>query len=354
MARTKPSSSTRSPLMPGRRNFLFGSAVLGAGTVLTACTNTSEEPAAAPAQQSGEGSLAPGDTVTIGVSVPAADHGWIAAVTTFAQQAGESFEDVELELVEGGATSAEQIGGLETLIAQEPDALVILPHEGQALTEISTRAMNAGIPVVNLDRIFASPLAYRCWIGGDNYGMGVSAAHYIGQQLPDGGRVVEIQGIASLELTQQRSAGFADTLAQNYPNIQVVAKQSAEFTPDSGQEVMSNVLQAQQQIDAVWNHDDDQGVGVEAAVTEAGRDEFFMVGGAGSTHVMESIQSGGIWQATALYSPSMSGTAIYLARLVAQNRGIDGFLQPEIPQSITLHAAMVTADNVEDYLEVGF
>jgi ribose transport system substrate-binding protein len=359
MARTQ-SAATRSRLMPGRRNFLLSTGVLGAGSVLAACTNTEDEPEAAASQeqeqqqQPAEGSMAPGDTVTVAVSVPAADHGWLAAVTSFAQQAGDSFEDVELELVEGGAASAEQIGNLETLISSEPDALVILPHEGQALTEISIRAMDAGIPVINLDRIFDSPLAYRNWIGGDNYGMGVSAAHYIGQELPDGGSIAEIQGIASLELTQQRSQGFADTLAAHYPNIEVVAQQSADFTPDSGQEVMSNVLQAQPQLDAVWNHDDDQGVGVEAAVNEAGRDEFFMVGGAGSTHVMESIQNDGIWKATVLYSPSMAGTAIYLARLVAQNRGMDGFLQPEIPQSITLYAALVTADNVDQYLEVGF
>ena len=43
--------------------------------------------------------------------------------------------------------------------------------------------MPAGIPVINLDRIFDSPLAYRTWIGGDNYGMGVSAGNYIGKQL---------------------------------------------------------------------------------------------------------------------------------------------------------------------------
>ena len=43
--------------------------------------------------------------------------------------------------------------------------------------------MDAGIPVINLDRIFDSPLAYRTWIGGDNYGMGVSAGNYIGERL---------------------------------------------------------------------------------------------------------------------------------------------------------------------------
>ena len=47
------------------------------------------------------------------------------------------------------------------------------------------RRPDAGIEVVNVDRVFASPFAYRTYIGGDNYGMGVSAGTYIGQKLKD-------------------------------------------------------------------------------------------------------------------------------------------------------------------------
>ncbi len=61
---------------------------------------------------------------------------------------------------------------------------MILPNDGSQLTSLGTRAMLAGIPVINLDRIFDSPLAYRTWIGGDNYGMGVSAGNYIGTPAP--------------------------------------------------------------------------------------------------------------------------------------------------------------------------
>jgi ribose transport system substrate-binding protein len=64
---------------------------------------------------------------------------------------------------------------VQTLINRGVDALVILPNDGSQLTSVGRQAMEAGIPVINLDRIFDSPLAYRTWIGGDNYGMGVSA-----------------------------------------------------------------------------------------------------------------------------------------------------------------------------------
>ncbi len=293
-----------------------------------------------------------GKKIHLGFSAPGANHGWLAAITKNAKAQAAKYPDVELSLTEGNSTSAEQIGQIETLINRKVDVLVILPQEGQALTAVATKAMRAGIPVVNLDRIFSSPLAYRTWIGGDNYGMGVSAGNYIGETLKKG-KVVEIAGLDSLELTKQRSAGFAAAL-KAYPGISVVARQAADFTPDTGERVMANVLQAQPHIDAVWNHDDDQGVGVEAAIRNAHRTEFFMVGGAGSKHAMDIIKAGGIIKATVLYSPSMAASAINLARLIATGRGLDETAEKVVPSSITLYSAVVTKDNVAQYADVGF
>ena len=61
---------------------------------------------------------------------------------------------------------------------------------------------------------------------------------------------------------------------------------------ESGQEVDGQPAAGRPKIDAIWNHDDDQGVGVLAAIQQAGRKEFFMVGGAGSLDAMEHIKAG--------------------------------------------------------------
>ena len=81
---------------------------------------------------------------------------------------------------------------------------------------------------------------------------------------------------------------------------------------------MENILQAQKQIDAVYTHDDDMAEGVVAAIQNAGReDEMFLTGAGGSKAAMEQIKQGGLYRATFLYNPSMSSSAINLARLVA-------------------------------------
>ena len=56
---------------------------------------------------------------------------------------------------------------------------MLLPHDGKELNAFGLEAMEAGIPVVNLDRAFPDALAYRLQIKGDNYGMGVAAGNYI-------------------------------------------------------------------------------------------------------------------------------------------------------------------------------
>jgi ribose transport system substrate-binding protein len=344
-----------------RRRLLFGAGAIGAGALVTACTgNSAAEGDAAPAANvgaAGGDNEKPGTAVTIGFSAPAADHGWIAAITTNAKaQAGE-FSDVTLEAVEGSNDVNQQISQVETLISKKVDVLVILPIDGKALTEVGIKAMEAGIPVINLDRVFSSPRGARAWIGGDNYGMGAAAGRYIAEQLTAKGIknpvIAEVQGIANLPLTQDRSQGFSEALGA--AGFKVSNKVSAEFTVESGQQVTANLLQAAPKLDALWNHDDDQGVGVLAAIDQAKRTEFLMVGGAGSRNAMDLIKAdSGVLKATVTYPPSMASSAIKLARLVAQNKGMSDLVENEVPASITLASATVTKENVDTYLPLGF
>jgi ribose transport system substrate-binding protein len=345
----------------GRRGFLFGAGALGAGALLAGCTSNSndDEPStnAANVKAGGGDNDKAGKAITIGFSAPQADHGWIGAITANAKSQAGEYEDVTLEAVEGTNDVNQQISQVETLISKGVDIIVMLPFDGKALTETGIKAMRAGIPVVNLDRVFDSPQAARTWIGGDNYGMGAQAGRYIAEQMKAKGVanpvIAEIQGIANLPLTQERSQGFADSLKA--AGFKVSNQVSAEFTVESGQQVTANLLQAAPKIDAIWNHDDDQGVGVLAAIDEAGRDEFFMVGGAGSKNVMDAIKADdSVLQATVTYPPSMASSAIKLARLIAQGKGMSDLVEPDVPASITLASAIVTKENVDQYLPLAF
>jgi ribose transport system substrate-binding protein len=297
----------------------------------------------------------PGETVVIGFSGPQADHGWLAAINSAAEAEAGKYSDIDFRIAEGTNDPSVQISHVETFINDGVDAIVLLPTDGAALTEVAIDAMQAGIPVVNVDREFSSEFAARTTILGDNYGMGVSAGTYACQLVEEndlGDAVIaEIAGIDALPLTQDRSRGFKDALEECGQSVD--NRVAAEFTVASGESVTANLLQAAGEIDIIWNHDDDQGIGVKAAFENANRDEFFFIGGAGSANAMQWIKDGEM-EATVLYPPTQAADGIRLARLLAQNKGLSDLVQVEVPRRIVLNAPVVTAENVEEYLPLGF
>jgi ribose transport system substrate-binding protein len=296
-----------------------------------------------------------GDTVVIGFSAPSADHGWMASITESAEKVAAQYDDIELRVADGTNDVNLQISQVETFINEGVDAIVLLPFDGAAMTDVALQAMEAGIPVINVDREFDDPNAARVTILGDNYGMGVSAGAYICSELGDNpdAVVAEIAGIDSLPLTQDRSRGFEDALGEC--GLDVDNRVAAEFTVESGEEQAANLLQAAPQIDAIWNHDDDQGVGVLQAIENAGRDEFFMVGGAGSANAMRAIQEdNSVLKATVIYPSTQAADGIKLARLLAQQKSMSDLVEVEVPRMIQLYAPVVTADNVDQFIDNAF
>jgi len=297
-----------------------------------------------------------GKTVKIVASVPPTDHGWLGAISKDAKAAAEQHDDVDFELLEA-ADADSQAQQIEQAIAEKPDVLVVLPQDGAALTPVAQKAENAGIPVVNIDRLFTAPDAATATILGDNYQIGVLAGKYIAEQTKCQGNVVEIQGLAGISVTEDRSKGFSDELKKRCPDggLKIVAQQPGDFNPDQGLKVMENILQSQKKIDAVYTHDDDMAQGVVQAIRNAGRDdEMFLTGVGGSEDAMKQIKEGGLYRATFLYNPAMAATAVNMARLLALGEGFQELVPPEVPRQLIVPAAVVTKDNVDDYEQYAF
>jgi ribose transport system substrate-binding protein len=319
---------------PFRRLLTTTGVLAVAGALVVGCTSNEPEDesddgngaAAENGDEATSGNDEPGDTVTMGFSGPLADHGWLAAVNSSAEEEAAKYDDIDLRVAEATNDANLQISQIETFINEGVDAIVLLPTDGAQLTDVAIRAMEAGIVVVNVDREFSSPFAARATVLGDNYGMGVSAGTYACT-------LIEENDISDPVIAENRVA--------------------AEFTVESGEEQASNLLQAAPELDIVWNHDDDQGVGVKQAFDNAGRDEFSFIGGAGSCNAMQWIQDGEM-EATVLYPPTQAADGIKLARLIAQNKGMSDLVQVEVPRRVVLNAPVVTADNVDEYTELCF
>jgi ribose transport system substrate-binding protein len=328
----------------------MGVAACGGGdteTVTVQAQSGDESPA------SGTGN---GEKIKMIASVPPTDHGWLGAISKNAKDAAEQYDDVDFQLLQA-ADADSQAQQVEQAISQKPDVLVVLPQDGAALTPVAQKAERAGIPVVNIDRLFTADDAATSTILGDNRQIGVLAADYISDQLKCKGNVVEIQGLAGISVTEDRTKGFTDELKKKCPDggIKIVASQPGDFNPDQGLKVMENILQAQDSIDAVYTHDDDMAQGVVQAIRNAGReDEMFLTGVGGSQDAMEQIKEGGLYRATFLYNPNMAASAVNMGRLLALGEGFPELVPPEVPRQLIVPAAVVTKDNVDDYEQYAF
>jgi ribose transport system substrate-binding protein len=343
-----------------RRPFTSVVALGAVGVILlSSCTsNKAKQPAASTGSTvagTAGGSSAPGKHVRIVFSGPVADHGFLAAINRFAKEQAAKYPDVTFTALEAAADAPSQIAAVQTAIADKPDALIIFPQDGDQLTGVGKEATAAGIPVINLDRKFNDQSAYRMFLAGDNYKVGFNAGTYIGKKLKGKADAVigEITGIQTLTLTQERSQGFKDALA--IYGLTVSRQVNAQFTVQSGQTAMANLLAAAPRLDAVFNHDDDQNIGSEAAAAQANRSEFFTVGVAASTAMLEHIKKGDARiEADVTFTPAISGTAVSMARLIAQGRTSDDLAGLPLPSSMLIDSELVTKDNVAQFEKFGW
>jgi ribose transport system substrate-binding protein len=68
---------------------------------------------------------------------------------------------------------------------------------------------------------------------------------------------------------------------------------------------------------------------------------------------MRWIKSGEM-AATVIYPPTQAADGIRLARLIAQNKGLSDLVQVAVPKRIVLDAPVVTKDNVDEFMSLGF
>ena len=186
----------------------------------------------------------------------------------------EKYDDVELQVAEGTNDVNLQISQVETFINDKVDAIVLLPTDGAALTDVATKAMEAGIPVINVDREFSTPVRRprhrprrQLRHGRLRRHLRLRAAQGQGQQRRRRRRDRRHRLAAADPGPRRASRTRSKSCGQNVDN-----RVAAEFTVESGEKAASNLLQAAPKIDVIWNHDDDQGVGVMAAFDNAGRD----------------------------------------------------------------------------------
>ncbi|RYG48874.1 ribose ABC transporter substrate-binding protein [bacterium] len=286
-----------------------------------------------------------GKKLRIGVSIPAADHGWTAGVNWWAKRAMDLHPEVEWTFA-AAADPNKQIADIETMIAKGVDGLVVLATESAPLTPVAEQAHGKGIFLVNVDRGFLKPVA-DVFIEGDNEAFGRKSGEYMVQKLGGKGDIVVLEGIPSTVNTARVEAFKAALKAA--PGIRILDSQSGMWNPQKAQDVMQTLLVKHPKIDAVWASDDDMLLGAERSMKAANRTGIWMLGGAGMKDVIKRVMDGDpTVPADVTYPPSMIAQGIHTA-VTALQGGKLAQVKEFLPRHMKIDVELVTAENAKDH-----
>lgn len=282
-----------------------------------------------------------GKKFKVGVSVPAADHGWTGGALYWATEATKKYPDIEWT-IETADTPSDQINDLDTLATKGVDALVILATESAPLTPKAKELKERGIFIVNVDRGFTEPVA-DVFLAGDNKAFGRMSAEYMVEKLGGKGNILILRGIPSTVDTDRYDTAMEVFNAN--PGIKVLDSQPGMWNKDTSYKVIQSMLVKHPQVDAIWSSDDDMSEGAEQALKEAGRDKnIWMLGGGGKKEIVKRIMDGDpMYPALVTYPPSMTAQAVdKCVELLKSGKKVD-------QREILIKLDVVTKDNAKDF-----
>lgn len=259
--------------------------------------------------------------------------------------------DLDVEYHSTADNSEEQIHDIESFIERQVDLIVVAPNEEEALRPVIEKAYDAGIPVVLIDRR-ANTDKYTAYVGGDNVEVGRQAAKYIASKLPNGGNVVEIEGLASSSASQERKEGFHEIL-DSYTDIHIVADVVADWQRQKALSIMDTLSTSlsPSQIDVVFAYNDRMAIGTYESLKKKGIENNHLVFIGVDALMNDTIGVGriedGTLDASFLY-PTGGDKAIHTAACILNGLPYqrEQILQTSIVNKANVHLMRLQADHI--------
>ncbi|NUT18644.1 MAG: ABC transporter substrate-binding protein [Hamadaea sp.] len=212
--------------------------------------------------------------ITLGFSQVGAESGWRTANTKSIQEAATA-AGIDLKFSDAQQKQENQIQAIRSFIAQKVDVIAFSPVVESGWDAVLNEAKEAKIPVILTDRAIDSPdtSLYQTFLGSDFIKEGTLAGEWLAKQYEgknDPVNIVELQGTTGSAPANDRKKGFGDVISKD-PKFKIIASQTGDFTRAKGKEVMEAFLKAHQDIDVLFAHNDDMGLGAIEAIEAAGK-----------------------------------------------------------------------------------
>ena len=269
-----------------------------------------------------------------------------------AQVAGlkSQFDKMGIEVIavtDAGFIAERQVANIESVLMLHPQIIVSIPTDAVFTSAAYKKASQQGVKLVFMDNIpqgFEAGKDYVSVVSADNYGNGVASAHLMAMALQSKGQIGLVYHAADFFVTRQRYDAFKKTIAENYPDIRIVAEQGIrepDFYGDADRAAYV-MLTANQNLNGIWAVWDVPAEGVIAAVRTVGKEHLVITTiDLGLNVAIDMAQPNGLVKGVGAQRPYDQGV---VEALLAGY----GLLGKPAPAYVALPALAVTRENLPD------
>lgn len=212
-----------------------------------------------------------GRPLTVGFSQIGAESAWRTAETESIRDEAKK-RGVDLKFSDAQGKQENQIMALRSFITQKVDAIILAPKIETGWEPVLREIKAANIPVILVDRgvTVDDDSLYTTLIASDFVEEGRMAGQWLVDKTGGKARIVELQGSTGAAPAIDRKKGFEEIIAK-HPDMVIIKSQSGDFSRTTGKAVMEAFLKSDgKNIDVVYAHNDDMGIGAIQAIQEAG------------------------------------------------------------------------------------
>lgn len=261
------------------------------------------------------------------------------AVEEYAKELG-----VELVVVSADDDVTKQNNDINDMITGGIDALIVNPINAEGIAPAIEACTKAEIPVITVDRNINE--GYTAYVGRDNEAMGKlvgeALVEHLGGKDKAEGKILEIQGTAGDTVMMARRDGFEAAIAEA-PGLEVVQSAYCDYTRSKAVTATQDLLQSNDNIVAVYGHNDDMSLGAAQVLTEKGVEGVAVCGVDGLMEAVMAINDG-TYAITTMNDPgSLIKTALDTALKVLNGEDYEEY--------VDAGTGVIDSSNAADYVD---
>lgn len=290
--------------------------------------------------------MAHAQDLTIASSMPALEFPFFVHMQSALSSEAASIGGITLIETDGQNQTTKQTLDVEAAIIRGVDGIIISPIDAVAMGPALQQAVEAGIPVISIDRRVEGVAGMLSHVGADNVIGGQAQANLIIEMFPDGATIVNLQGQPGSSPAIDRNKGVHDILDSMSDKYVFVAEQTANFAREQGASVTEAILAGlASPPDVIVAANDDMALGALQVVQEQGLD-IAVIGFDALPEALASVRDGGLTATVEQFPGGQSAQALQM--MVSHLRN------GTTPEPLfLLQPITITADNIDEAERLG-